>query len=316
MKFLKVLNTSAYATSRLCSSLSCFSPDMLLMGEEAYTVSLFRDLVSCLQTCGRLSSVEAEGSANEFKSLLVDLRRRNRQVISTIKDSFCFLWQSGLLECRLHLSKVVGIVSVGVVPRVVQYPDVEISLSGAAIPEKVLLSSVRAVQSYISDSGFVSGELLTKDCLDELKANLPSGHVFMSDVTFAPWRSLYVLARQDMYRDLRDSFNGYYMGQVAEWRRRAGLCAFSVTSPTSKLPSARDVESGSGVVSSVHQGASASAPVSGGAGQLAKAVASVSGSSDVAQRLKEKKRKQQGASHSRSSSRASSGKSGKGASGE
>ena len=290
MEFLKVLNTSAYATSRLCSSLSCFSPDMLLMGEEAYTVSLFRDLVSCLQTCGRLSSVEAECSANEFKSLLVDLRRRNRQVISTIKDSFRFLWQSGLLECRLHLSKVVGIVSVGVVPRVVRYPDVEISLSGAAIPEKVLLSSVRAVQSYISDSGFVSGELLTKDCLDELKANLPSGHIFMSDVTFAPWRSLYVLARQDLYRDLRDSFNGYYMGQVAEWRRRAGLCAFSVTSPTSKLPSARDVESGSGVVSSVHQGASASAPVSGGAGQLAKAVASVSGSSDVAQRLKEKKR--------------------------
>ena len=75
----------------------------------------------------------------------------------------------------------------------------------------------------------------------------------MSDVTFAPWRSLYVLARQDMYRDLRDSFNDYYMGQVA------GLCVFSVTSPTSKLPSAIDVESGSGAVSSVHLGASASA---------------------------------------------------------
>ena len=185
-------------------------------GEEAYTVSLFRDPESCLQTCGRLCSVEAEGAANEFKSLLVNLRRRNRQVISTIKDSFRFLWQSGLLGCRLHLSMVVGIVSVGVVPRVIQYPEVEISLSGAAIPEKVLLSSIWAVQSYISDSGFVSGELLTKDCLDELKANLPAGHNFMSDVTFAPWRSLYVHARQDMYRDLRDSFNDYYMGQVAE----------------------------------------------------------------------------------------------------
>ena len=156
MEFLKVLNASAYATSRLSSSLSCFSPDMLLMGEEAYTVSLFRDLVSCLQTCGRLSAVEAEGAANEFKSLLVDLRRRNRQVISTIKDGFCFLWQSGLLECRLHLSRVVVLASVGVVPRAIQYPAVEISLSGTAIPEKVLLSSVRAVQSYISDNGFVS----------------------------------------------------------------------------------------------------------------------------------------------------------------
>ena len=290
IEFLKVLSTSDYATSRLSSSLSCFSPDMLLMGGEAYTVSPFRDLVSCLQTCGRLSSVEAEGAANEFKSLLDDLRRRNRQVISTIKHSFRFLWQSGLLECRLQLSMVVGIVSVGVVPRVIQYPEVEILLSGAAIPEKVLLSSIRAVQSYISDSGFVSGEMLTKDCLDELKANLPSGHIFISDVTFAPWRSLYVHARQDMYRDLRDSFNNYYMGQSAEWRRRAGLCVFSVTSPTSKLPAVKDVETGSGAVSSVLQGTSAAAPVSSGAVQSAKTVASVSGSCDVAQRLKEKKR--------------------------
>ena len=73
MELLKVLNTSAYATSRLSSSLSCFSPDKLLQGDEAYTVSLFRALVSCLQTCGRLSSVEAEGAANESKSLFVDL---------------------------------------------------------------------------------------------------------------------------------------------------------------------------------------------------------------------------------------------------
>ena len=200
--------------------------------------------------------------------------------------------------------------------RKIQYPEVEISLSGAAIPGKVLLSSIRAVQSYISDSGFVSGKLLTKDCPDELKANLPPGHIFMSDVTFAPWRSLHVLARQDMYRDLRDSFNAYYMGQVAEWRRQAGLYVFSVTSPTSKLPAARDVESGSGAVSSVHQGASAAAPVPSGAGQPAKTVASVSGSSDVAQRLKEKKENQQGASRSRSSSKANSGRSGKGVSRE
>ena len=96
MEFLKVLNTSAYAISQLPSSLSCFSPDMLPMGEEAYTVSLFRDLISCLQTCGRLSSVEAEGASNEFKSLLIDLRLRNRQVISTIKDGFRFC---GRVDC-------------------------------------------------------------------------------------------------------------------------------------------------------------------------------------------------------------------------
>ena len=84
MEFFNVLNTSPCATYRLASSLSCFSPDMLLERDGAYTVTLFRDLVSCLQTCGQLSSVEAEGAGNEFKPLSVDLQRRNQRVISTI----------------------------------------------------------------------------------------------------------------------------------------------------------------------------------------------------------------------------------------
>ena len=107
MEFLKVLNVSSYSTSLLASSLSCLSPDMLLQGDEAYTVSLFRELVSCLQACGRLSSVEAEGASNEIESLLVDLRRKNRRVVSTIKNSFSFLHESGLLGCRVHLAKVI-----------------------------------------------------------------------------------------------------------------------------------------------------------------------------------------------------------------
>ena len=131
----------------------------------------------------------------------------------------------------------------------------------------------------------------------------------MSDATFAPWRSLYVNTRQDLYRDLRDSFNGYYMGQVADWRRRAGLCVFSVTSPTSKSPTARDVEIGSGAVSSVRQVVDVDAPVVNVTVKSSKDAASVSGSSDVAQRLKEKKESQQGTSRSRSSSKGKSGKS-------
>ena len=47
MEFLKVLNSFAFAKWRVLSSLSCFSPDMLLQGDEAYTVQLFRDLVNC-----------------------------------------------------------------------------------------------------------------------------------------------------------------------------------------------------------------------------------------------------------------------------
>ena len=62
-------------------------------------------------------------------------------------------------------------VSVGVVPRVICHPKMEMSLSGSSVPKKILLSSILALQSIVSDGAFVSGELLTKDCLDELKVN-------------------------------------------------------------------------------------------------------------------------------------------------
>ena len=45
MVFLRVLNESTFMSSRLASNLSCFSPDMLLLSEESYTVELFRGLV-------------------------------------------------------------------------------------------------------------------------------------------------------------------------------------------------------------------------------------------------------------------------------
>ena len=98
----------------------------------------------------------------------------------------------------------------------------EFFLSGVRVPEKLLLSFIFAVQSFISAPGFNSGELLTKDCLLELKAKLPVGNDFLSNEIFAPWRPLYALNCQDLCRDLRDRFDGYYLAQVAEWRRRAG----------------------------------------------------------------------------------------------
>ena len=222
MEFLKVLARCPFVHSQLASNLSCFAPDMLLLGDENYTVELFRGLMACFQDCGRVTNVVAEGACNEFKSFLVDLRRRNRRVVSTITDTFVFMQQAEAFGCRGNLSHVVQLASLVAIPREVRYPDVEFSLSGVRVPKNILLSSIFAVQSFISAPGFNSGELLTKDCLLELKANLPVGKDFLNNESFAPWQPLYVLNRQDLYRGLRDRFDEYYLGQVAEWRRRAG----------------------------------------------------------------------------------------------
>ena len=52
LEFLKVLNQSAYAKSGWASSLSCFSPDMMLLGDESYAVVLFKDLTTYFWTVG------------------------------------------------------------------------------------------------------------------------------------------------------------------------------------------------------------------------------------------------------------------------
>ena len=222
MEFLKVLSRCPFILSQFASNLSCFSPDMLLLGDENYVVELFRGLMACFQGCGCVTSVVAEGACNEFKSFLVELRRRNRRVVDTITDTFVFMQQSEAFGCRENLSHVVQLASLKAIPREVQYPVVEFSLSGVQVPKKILLSSIFAVQSFVSAPGFNSGELLTKDCLLELKATLPVGRDFLNNESFAPWRPLYVLNRQDLYRGFRGRFDEYYLEQVAEWRRRAG----------------------------------------------------------------------------------------------
>ena len=222
MSFLRVVNESAFMNSRVSSSLSCFSSDMLLLGEESYAVELFRGLVAFYQECGRLTAVEAEGSCNEFKSVLVELRRRNCRIVSTIKDTFSFMRESEAFSCRDHLSRVVQLSSVLVVPREVSYPELDISLSGVAVPSKILTSAILSVQSYVSFSGFSSGELLTKDCLDNLKANLPVGKNFIDDATFSPWTPVYQHCRQELYRRLRDCFDAYFLERLDDWGHRLG----------------------------------------------------------------------------------------------
>ena len=215
LEFLKVLNKSAYAKSGLASSLSCFSPHMMLLGDESYAVVLFKDLTTYFLDCGRLTSLDCEAAAIEFKSLLVELRRRNKRVIASITNSFTFPRDSGLLDCRLNLDRVVQLAAMVMVPREICYPVVELSLSGSKIPKKVLLSSIFACQSYVPFDKFVSGELLTKDYLEELKCNLPNGKKFMDNAAFSPWGNLYLHARGDLYRGLRDAFDAYYLAQVS-----------------------------------------------------------------------------------------------------
>ena len=160
----------------------------------------------------------------------------------------------------------------------------------------------------MSDGAFVSGELLTKDCLDELKVNLPVGHVFMFNASYAPWRSLYLHSRQDLYRELRDSFNDYFLDQIADWRRSAGLGVFSSSSPVNSSPAVAPANVPAGVETPVSCSCTKCGSGGGVPVQPAKSLVSDSGTSNVSQKLKEKKTGQRGGSASASTTKGRSPK--------
>ena len=193
------------------------------------------------------------------------------------------------------------------VPRCVNYPVVDMSLSGALVPKKILLSSIFACQSYVTFRKFASGELLTRDCLEELKTNLPNGKGFMEDASFAPWRPLYAHTRCDMYRGLRDAFDAYYLDQVSEWRRRAGLGLYAATaSPDKLLPELQFSHAASVVEENVGTSSAVNTPPS--RKSVGKTVKQAGGSGSIAEIVKMKKDlRQSGVSGSSSGKGSSSG---------
>ena len=90
---------------------------MRLQGDESFAVVLFKDLTAYFLECGRLKSLDCEAASNGFKSLLVELRRRNKSVIASITNSYIFLRDSGLLDCGLNLDRVVQLAAMAMILR-------------------------------------------------------------------------------------------------------------------------------------------------------------------------------------------------------
>ena len=186
LELLKQLGSSPYAHSRIARSLSSLSVDMVLGGDADYVADLFQDLVACLQESGCLDGVEREVASNEFiKSLVVELRGRSVDC-SKIDDVFSFLESLDIFKCRAHVRQVVRLVLVIVCPAPRPLPHVEISTSGCSVPLSVIQTDLSGVQSFVIQPKFVSTELLTVECIAELKSNLLVGHLFLGCSTFDP----------------------------------------------------------------------------------------------------------------------------------
>ena len=246
MELLKIVGNCCFIRSQLSSSLSCLTADMLITGDDIYGVELFQQLVGSLRDAGLLTEVEKEAAVNEFRSFIVDVRRRNQKPVKSIKDCLSFIRSFGFFSCRENFVRVINLVSVIVDPCEGEYPSVDISFSGIRLPEKIFHSSVVAVQSLVLTPSFSSGDLLTKTCLEELKVNLPNGKQFLESEVFRPWDDVYEQPRATVFAEMKDCFLSYFQGQVADWRNKIAASS-SKSSPSAKRGTSTPRKSGSHV---------------------------------------------------------------------
>ena len=68
-----------------------------------------------------------------------------------------------------------------------EMPAVDISVSVTNLPGSVIRSGFFAVQSFVLHPEFNSCDLLTLECVEKLKSNLPVGHQFQFRDSFDPW---------------------------------------------------------------------------------------------------------------------------------
>ena len=99
-------------------------------------------------------------------------------------------------------------------------PAVDITVSGTNLPASVIRSGLYAIQSFVLHPKFMSSDLLTLDCVEELKVNRPVGQQHLARDSFDPWVDVSRHPVEDVYNSLFKCYTAYYSGQVDEWRAR------------------------------------------------------------------------------------------------
>ena len=117
------------------------------------------------------------------------------------------------------------LVRVIVCPAPKSLPLVDISTSGTSLPPSVIRPGLRSGQSFVLHPKFMSSDLLTVECLEELKMNLPIGPQFLGCGAFNPWAGVSRHPIEEIYNSLFECYNAYYSGQVNDWRTRMSSSA-------------------------------------------------------------------------------------------
>ena len=151
-RFVELILAQQAASSEFTRVLYCFCPELLLEGDDKHVFDLFNRLARCLERCGVISDVECKSAVEEFRTFVVDVRGRHAasdEVAENIPDVVSYLLGDYPFLARKSLCRVFELCCLVVLKPRQKHPDVDIDLSGCAVPYGTVTSCIRGVQSCV-----------------------------------------------------------------------------------------------------------------------------------------------------------------------
>ena len=234
-RFVCVILGQQPVTGDFSQGVYAFCPELLLEGDDHHMTDLFRKLVRVLERCGVVSSLESKSAVEEYASFVVDARARHagsNSCAEAIDDVRQYLLDDYGFLARKSLCRVFKLCCLVVLKPRVDFPAVDIGLSDCRVPERVVATCIRGVQSSVMSPGFKLGSFFTKFTMGEVRKSIAAASSFMTAADFNPWEGICgenQSAFVDRYRDL---FNK----QVS--RKRGGVIGQSLGVGTSSRDAA------------------------------------------------------------------------------
>ena len=220
-RFVELVLAQQAASSEFMSGLYCFCPELLLEGDDKHVFDLFNRFARRLERCGVISDVECKSAVEEFRTFVVDVRGRHAasdevaenipDVISYLLGDYSFLARKNL--CRVFVAELCCLVVLK--PRQ-KHPDVDIDLSGCAVPYWTVTSCIRGVQSCVLSSNYKQKAFFTKHTMVSVRNAINGAQDFMNLASFDPWGRIGCGGQESFVARYLELFNAFLSRKKGE----------------------------------------------------------------------------------------------------
>ena len=212
-RLVDVLLENNLVSSDFLQGAYCFCPELLLEGYDRYIFQMFSKLVQVLERSGALSCEEAKSGTEEFMTFVVDARLchdGSESSAENISDVVTYLLSDYSLLSRKNLCRIFKLCYLVIRRPTCDFLAVLISLSGCVVPDSVVSSCLRGVQSYVCASSFKVQSLFTQHTMGCVLDSISKARDFMvSAADFDPWARVCTSDRSSFVQRYSELFSAH-----------------------------------------------------------------------------------------------------------